>query len=139
MLTQEAFLAFYPQFRSFTPSVVLPDILSRANARFSDFGKDAEEARRLFTAHHLTMYAMTALPSTAPPGTPTSEVISSAGRAEGASRIASKRVGEVQVTYASSSLSSSSSSGALASLNETAYGRQLLVLMSLYSHPRYIP
>ena len=50
-LTPEAFLAFYPQFSSFAQGVVLPEYLRQANARFSDFGSDADEARRLYTAH----------------------------------------------------------------------------------------
>ena len=47
MLTPTAFLAFYPQFSSFSQGVVLPEYLRQANARCSDFGEDAEEARRL--------------------------------------------------------------------------------------------
>ena len=62
MLTPEAFLAFYPQFSSFAQGVVLPEYLRQANARFSDFGSDAEEARRLYTAHKLTLYAASCLP-----------------------------------------------------------------------------
>ncbi len=56
-LTSEAFLAFYPQFSIFAEGVVLPEYLRQANARFSDFGPDTEEARRLYTAHKLTLYA----------------------------------------------------------------------------------
>jgi hypothetical protein len=46
-LTSEAFLAFYPQFSTFAEVVVLPEYLRQANARFSNFGPDTEEARRL--------------------------------------------------------------------------------------------
>ena len=50
-LTPSAFLEFYPQFSPFSGGAVLPEILRQANARFSDFGEDAAEARRLYTAH----------------------------------------------------------------------------------------
>ena len=62
MLTPEAFLTFYPQFSTFAEGLVLPEYLRQANARFSDFGEDAEEARRLFTAHKLTLYSASCLP-----------------------------------------------------------------------------
>ena len=62
MITQSSFLAFYPQFSSFTPGVVLTEYLSQANARFSDFDSDADEARRLYVAHKLTLYAASCLP-----------------------------------------------------------------------------
>ena len=54
-LTSEAFLAFYPQFSTFAEGLVLPEYLRQANSRFSDFGPDTEEARRLYTAHKLTL------------------------------------------------------------------------------------
>ena|GEM_PF-2544699 len=142
MVTQETFLAYYPQFRHFTPAIVLTDTLKRANARFSDFAEDADEARRLYTAHQLTLYAMTAPPSSVPsPGSDPlpPEVIASAGRAETSGKIASKRVGEVQITYASGSSLSSSGGSSLSSLSETAYGLQLLTLLRLYGWPRYVP
>ena len=141
MLTQEAFLAFYPQFRHFSPAPVLTEALRRANARFEDFAGDAEEARRLFTAHHLTLYAMTAPPSSVPPSSSDPlppEVIASAGRAETSGKIASKRVGEVQVSYASSSALRADGT-ALSALTQTLYGEQLLTLLRLHGGSRYIP
>ena len=56
-MTAQDFLAFYPQFDSVFPTVVLSAYIAQANARFDQFGDDAEEARRLFVAHKLTMYA----------------------------------------------------------------------------------
>ena len=54
-MTQEEFTAFYPQFQGFTPAVVLTTYIAQANARFSSFTpEDAEEARRLYTAHRLS-------------------------------------------------------------------------------------
>ena len=72
-MTAEEFTAFYPQFTGFTPAVVLTGTIRRANGQFSSFTQeDAEEARRLYTAHQLTLYARTALPDGArywlPPG-----------------------------------------------------------------------
>ena len=64
-MTQEEFTAFYPQFANFTPAVVLSTYVAQANVRFSAFSpEDAEEARRLYTAHRLTLYARVALPET---------------------------------------------------------------------------
>ena len=77
-LTTEAFLAFYPQFSTFAEGLVLPEYLRQANARFSDFGEDAEEARRLFTAHKLTLYSASCLPEGVT--TPTKSQIASAGK-----------------------------------------------------------
>ena len=57
-MTQSDFIAFYPQFAGFTPAVVLTEYIRQANARFTSFSEgDAEEARRLYVAHKLTMYA----------------------------------------------------------------------------------
>ena len=69
-MTQAEFTAFYPQFAGFTPAVVLTEYIRQANKRFAVFSEeDAEEARRLYTAHKLTMYARTALPMGEPPAT----------------------------------------------------------------------
>ena len=140
-MTQSAFLAFYPQFSSFTPTVVLSEYIAQANGRFSDMEEtDAEEARRLYTAHKLTLYAFTVPAVTPTPGQPVSPaVIASAGKAQSAQQIASKKVGEVAITYATSSNISGNVSTSLADLTETAYGLQLLTLLRQYERPRYIP
>ena len=58
-MTEDAFLAWYPQFSSFTPAVVLRETVSRANGLFSGMEpEDVEEARRLYTAHRLTLYVL---------------------------------------------------------------------------------
>ena len=136
MLTQESLAAFYPQFAGFTPAVVAEEYIRQANARFSSFTEaDAEEARRLYAAHKLTLYARTALPDHA---TATMAAIASAGQAQ--QKISAKKVGEVSVTYAAGA---SSSAGAvqtgLADLPETSFGLQLLSLIRLYSRSLYIP
>ena len=132
-MTQEEFTAFYPQFAGFTPAVVMTTYISQANARFSSFiPEDAEEARRLYTAHRLTMYARVALPDGV---TPSKATIAAAGEYR---QVASKKVGEVSVTY-SSGASTVFDSTDLADLAETPFGLQLLSLLKLYSMTRYIP
>ena len=165
------FTAFYPQFAGFTPVVVLTEYIRQANARFASFSEeDAEEARRLYTAHKLTMYARVALPDGGePPATASggnlaggevtgneqspqwgAATIDGAGArysyaqlwAAGQSRqkIASKKVGEVAVTYSSGTSSSSVSVKTdLADLTETDFGLQLLALLRLYGRSVYIP
>ena len=97
--------------------------------------EDAEEARRLYTAHKLTMYARVALPDGV---TPSKTAIAAAGQAQ--QKIASKKVGEVSVTYSSGASSSSVSvSTDLADLTETDFGMQLLGLIKLYSRSVYVP
>ena len=134
-MTQAEFTAFYPQFQGFTPSVVMTTYIAQANARFSSFlPEDAEEARRLYTAHRLTLYARVALPEGT---TPSKAAIAAAGQSQ--QKIASKKVGEVSVTYSSGTSSTASVSTDLADLTETSFGLQLLSLLNLYSMTRYIP
>ena len=135
-MTQADFTAFYPQFAGFTPAVVLTEYIRQANARFSSFSEeDAEEARRLYAAHKLTMYARVALPEGV---TPTKAAIAAAGQAQ--QKIASKKVGEVAVTYSSGASSSSVSvSTDLADLTETDFGMQLLGVIKMYSRSVYVP
>ena len=88
-MTVAEFTAFYPQFAGFTPAVVLMEYIRQANDRFSSFSEaDAEEARRLFAAHKLTLYARTALPDGA---VPDKSAIAAAGQAR--QKIAGKKVG----------------------------------------------
>jgi len=135
-VTQAEFTAFYPQFAGFTPAVVMTTYIAQANARFETFTpEDAEEARRLYTAHRLTLYARVALPDGT---TPSKAAIAAAGQSQ--QKIASKKVGEVSVTYSSGNSSSSVNAGTdLADLTETSFGMQLLSLLNLYSMTRYIP
>ena len=94
-MTQAEFTAFYPQFAGFTPAVVMTTYIGQANARFESFSpEDAEEARRLYTAHRLTLYARVALPDGV---VPSKAAIAAAGQRQ--QEIASKKVGEVSVTY----------------------------------------
>lgn len=134
-MTQSEFTSFYPQFAGFTPAVVLSEYIRQANTRFSSFAEeDAEEARRLYAAHKLTLYARMALPDGV---VPTKAQIAAAGQAQ--QRIASKKVGEVSVTYETGASSSSYVSTDLADLTETDFGMQLLGLIKLYGRSMYVP
>ena len=133
-LTQADFTAFYPQFTAFTPGVVLSEFLCQANARFSDFAEDTAEARRLYTAHKLTLYAAACLPENT---APTKALLADAGSGI-RTRIASRKVGEVSVTYSDTS-SRKSVSGGLQDLAETTYGLQLLSLLRLHGFAKYLP
>ena len=134
-MTVAEFTAFYPQFAGFTPAVVMETYIGQANGRFTSFSEaDAEEARRLYTAHRLTLYARTALPDGAEA---TRARIAAAG--QGGRRITGRRVGEVSVTYAAGASSSASASTGLADLPETDFGLQLLALTRLYARRGYLP
>ena len=137
-MTQQDFLSFYPQFSSFPPAVVLSEYIAQANGRFSAFdGPDAEEARRLYVAHKLTLYAFTVPASGG--SAPDSAAIAAAGRAESARQVSSRKVGEVSVSYASGSAMAANVTTGLADLAETAYGLQLLTLLRMYSRSVYVP
>ena len=135
-ITPAEFTAFYPQFAGFEPFCVMAAYLAQANARFSAFTvEDAEEARRLYVAHRLTLYARTAVPYGTPPSM---AQLAAAGQSQ--QKIAGKKVGEVSVTYAAGASSSSASVRTdLADLAETAFGQQLLSLIRLYGRSVYIP
>ena len=132
-MTESSFLAFYPQFSSLSPGVVLTEYTRQANARFADFGEDAEEARHLLTAHRLTLYSA-AFP---PEGASADLEALSAGRGA-LQEVSSRKVGEVAVTYTESSQAASVSTG-LTDLKQTVYGLQLLSLLRLYGFAGYIP
>ena len=134
MQTEESFLSFYPQFSVFAGGVVLTEYLSQANARFQDFGSDAEEARRLYTAHRLTLYAASLPPENCPPS---AALLADSGRGA-LQAVSSRRVGEVSVTYSGAFFASSASAG-FRDLDLTAYGLQLRSLLRLYGYARYFP
>ena len=132
-MTESSFLAFYPQFSCFAQGVVLPEFLRQANARFQDFGEDAEEARRLYTAHCLTLYA-----AAMPPEDRKSSMESLAHAAKAAlQEIASEKVGEVSVSYSSSK--TQSAGAGFMDLDLTPYGLRLLSLLRQYGFAKYFP
>ena len=132
-MTDSAFLGFYPQFAA-VPAVVRTAYMELANARFADFEEDAEEARRLYVAHRLTLYAKTWVEA-ADGGTVSVAQLSSQGESY---RVASRRVENVSVTYAATGESSAGSS-ALEDLNDTVYGKQLASLLKIHRCPAYVP
>ena len=141
-MTAAEFLDFYPQFTSVIPEAVLSAYVDSANLRFTEFGADAPEARRLYVAHKLTLYAKTMPPAfsdASSSGSSFATYASLASAGDG-SKITSKKVDGVAVTYSSGLAGSSSSAGSsLADLSETIFGEQLLTLIRLYSYPRYVP
>ena len=124
-MTDTDFLLFYPQF-SAIPTPVLQETVREANARFESFQEDTELARRLFTAHRLTLYARSSTSSAA-----STAALSSAGSSQ---TVSSKHVGEVSVSYASPQVSANSTD-----LTLTLYGLQLLPLLKLHGLPVYVP
>jgi len=135
----EQFLRYYPQFTDFPPSIVLRKAIRQANARFEDFGEDREEARRLYVAHKLTLYAYTFLAASGDSSSITAASLSAAGKASSAQQATSKKVGEVSISYSSGLSFSNSVDTGFADLKETAFGLQLLTLIRLHVRPRYIP
>lgn len=125
-MTRSDFLTFYPQFSAF-PAEVISTFAADASLRFSDLEENSEEARRLYTAHKLVMYARTS----AAPGA-AMETVASAG----SSRVETgKHIGDISVTYAAGKEGSGSSSD----LGLTDYGLQLLTLLRFGNFSRYIP
>ena len=135
-MTSAEFLTFYPQFANLFPEPVLSAYVASANARFEHFDEDAEEARRLYVAHKLTLYARTVPSSPEAQGGVTSfSALASSGDP---AKVTGKKVDDVSVTY-SSGASSSAASSRFADLNETTYGLQLLTLLRLHSETWYVP
>ena len=132
-MTESSFLAFYPQFSCFAQGVVLPEYLRQANARFKDFGEDAEEARRLYIAHRLILYA-SAMPSDNQEAS--MEVLVQSAKAA-LQEIASEKVGEVSVSYANTKAVSATTG--FKDLETTVYGLQLLSLIKQYGFAKYFP
>ena len=137
-MTAADFLSFYPQFSEVIPPAVLDAYVGAANLRFTDFDDDAEEARRLYIAHKLTLYAKT-MPASSSSGSSAASSYASLSSAGDGSKITSKKVDGVSVTYASGTSSSSGSSSKLSDLEETIFGLQLLTLLRIHACTRYIP
>ena len=139
-MTSADFLAFYPQFAGPIPPRVLSNYVDLANARFDEFAEDAEEARRLYIAHKLTLWAKTMPATDGESESGISAITTSALATAGdGTRITGKRVENVSVTYASGASSGSSGSAAFEDLYQTLYGQQLISLLKLFSYPRYVP
>lgn len=125
-MTVSEFVAFYPQFTS-VPDNILNEYVEQSNLRFADCCDAQEEARRLYVAHKLTLYAQTfALPATGE-STPTS--MSRLAGVGVAAQALSKSVGGVSISKSEgSALSSISGYG---ELKQTAFGLQLIGLLKI--------
>ena len=131
-MTIEAFMAFYPQFAGLFPEPVLEAYLAGANARFASWEEDAEEGRRLYMAHRLTMYARSR-----PAGAAETMSWAALAAAGDGARVTGKRVDDVSLTYAAGG--SKENSAALADLAETRFGQELTSLIRLHGGPVYVP
>ena len=122
-MTLDKFLAFYPQFSGF-PQVVIDEYTEQANARFGDFEDMAEEARRLYIAHKLTLYAQTYAEER--DGAPTASTMRMIAGSGVAAQALSKSVGGVSVSKSEGSgVSSISGYG---EWKQTEFGIQLITL-----------
>lgn len=130
-MTKLQFLDMYPWFATL-PDALLTDLVDRSNPRFADLEEDAEEARRLWIAHKLTLFARTALPTDASSFPSVREISAAADTFHETA----KHVGDVSVSLSDTSASVASSS---TDLPLTLYGRQLLSLLLLSGATRYIP
>lgn len=120
-MTKQAFLALYPQF-SVMPENVTDHMVDQANRRFAYLEEDADHARMLWTAHQLTLHAMTACG-----GENTAmEQLAEAGQAR---YVTGKKVGDVSVTM-SAAASGSTSSRVSGDLDLTVYGRRLSAVIA---------
>ena len=122
-MTSELFLAFYPQFGSI-PTIVLNEYVEQSNLRFDDFGESAEEARRLYIAHKLTLYAQTFVPSQS--GSPTITGMSMLAGAGVSAQALSKSVGGVSVSKSEGN--ALNSIAGFGEWKQTEFGLQLINL-----------
>ena len=134
-MTSVAFLAFYPQFGA-VPTVVLDEYVEQSNLRFEEFLESTEEARRLYIAHKLTLYAQTFAPAQS--GETTAAGMAKLSGAGVSAQALSKSVGGVSV--------SKSEGSALASISgygewkQTEFGLQLINLCKVASAGgKYVP
>lgn len=135
-MTSGEFLAFYPQFSS-VPSVVLNTYIEQANNRFDEFCDATEEARRLYTAHKLTLYAQT-YAATPTEGENPGVVMSRLSGAGVSAQALSKSVGGVSVSKSEGSALSGLSG--YAEWKQTEFGLQLIGLCKIaVAGGRYIP
>ena len=132
-MTRETFLAFYPQFSS-VPQVVIDEYISQSEKRFGDFEDMTEEARRLYVAHKLTLYAQTYAEISQQ--TPTAMGMKKLSGAGVAAQALSKSVGGVSVSKSEGSAVAGISG--FAEWKQTEYGLQLISLARMMS-PVWIP
>ena len=135
-MTKEEFLAFDPQFSGF-PTVVIDTYVDQANARFNDFADTAEEARRLYVGHKLTLYAQTYAPAPVQ-GEATGVTMSRLAGAGVSAQALSKSVGGVSISKSEGSATSGLSG--FAEWKQTEFGLQLIGLAKIaYAGGVYVP
>lgn len=135
-MTSADFLAFYPQFSSVS-QIVLDTYIAQANDRFDEFCDAAEEARRLYTAHKLTLYAQTFAPAPAE-GEPAGVVMSRLSGAGVSAQALSKSVGGVSVSKSEGTATSGLTG--YAEWKQTEFGLQLIGLCKIaVAGGRYVP
>ena len=124
-MTAQIFLAFYPQFAG-VPEIVRDEYVDQSNLRFKDCLDAAEEARRLWIAHKLTLWAQTVVPVAAEGETPSMRQLAYGGVA---AQALSKSVGGVSISKSEGSgIGSISGYG---ELKQTAFGVQLIQLLKI--------
>jgi len=134
-MTSETFLAFYPQFGA-VPTIVLNEYVDQSNLRFDDFYESAEEARRLYIAHKLTLYAQSFTPEQS--GSPSIAGMSMLAGAGVSAQALSKSVGGVSVSKSEGSAISSISG--YGEWKQTVYGLQLINLAKVAcAGGKYVP
>lgn len=135
-MTLGDFLAFYPQFTAI-PGIVADTYVDQANKRFQEFCDAAEEARRLYVAHKLTLYAQTYAPVPKDGESPAVAMSRLAGAGVSAQAL-SKSVGGVSVSKSEGSATSGLSG--YAEWKQTEFGLQLIGLAKIaVAGGRYIP
>ena len=119
------------------PHVVIETYAEQSNVRFDEFADAAEEARRLYIAHKLTLYAQTYAPR---PGSGENEstIMARISGAGVSAQALSKSVGGVSVSKSEGSATSGLSG--YAEWKQTEFGLQLIGLAkTAYAGGRYIP
>ena len=125
-LTVDAFLAFYPQFSKISV-YVLEEYVKQANDRFDDWEEAIPEARRLYVAHKLTLYAQTYLDAQGAEAGPA--MMSKIAGSGVAAQALSKSVGGVSVSKSEGAAVNSVTG--FAEWKQTAFGLQLISLAKI--------
>lgn len=95
-----------------------------------------DEARRLYVAHKLTLYAAVCLLEGVT--APTRAQLAASGSST-RQDVSSKKVGEVSVSYSDRESAAANVSTGLSDLKETLFGLQLLSLIRMHGFAKYIP
>lgn len=125
-LTVGAFLAFYPQFSKINVNVI-EEYVNQANDRFDDWEEAIPEARRLYVAHKLTLYAQTYLDAQNMQAGPA--MMAKLAGSGVAAQALSKSVGGVSVSKSEGAAVNSVTG--YAEWKQTAFGLQLISLAKI--------